>query len=149
VTEERTEEPGEDPDKPTIAPFVGALAIVVLVVIGIVVVNKFTGGDPTVDQTITQVVIGQNDALQREDYQKFVLYTCRGAQGDEAGVMAAQKESAEKNGGRFVDEVTNIRVNGEQATATVTYSFEKSRDDKTPTEVPLVGEDGAWKVCEV
>jgi hypothetical protein len=142
-----SEQPDDDAERPSMTPFIGALAIVVLVVIGIFVVNKFFGSDPTTEQLITQAVIGQNDALQRTDYQRFVKYTCSSAQGDEAGVMAGQRDSVAKNGERYVDAVTDIRVDGEQATAKVTYSFNNSRDDKKSSDVSLIGEDGAWKVC--
>lgn len=143
------DEPEEIQDKPTIAPFVGALVIVVLVVIGIFVVDSLGGDDLTPEQLVSRAVIGQNDALQREDYAAFRNFTCSAAQQDEATVIAAQKESVEKHGDRFVDDIADVRIDGEQATASVTYSFEKTRDDKKMSDVPLVGEDGAWKVCEV
>ena len=40
-----------------------------------------------------------------------------------------------------------MNIDGDRATAKVTYSFEKSRDTKTTSDVALVREDGAWKVC--
>ena len=143
------DEPEDTRDKPTIAPFVAAFVIVALVVIGILVINQLSGSESTPEQLITRAVIGQNDALQREDYTTFREYTCAAAQGDEAGVIAAQKESVEKQGERFVDAVADVRVDGDRATAAVTYSFKDSRDDKATSDVPLVSEDGAWKVCEV
>ena len=83
---------------PTIAPFLGALAIIVLVVIGIVVVNVFSGSDPTSEQQVRGAVVGQNDALQRADYADFRDFTCRAAQGNEADVLADQRDSVEKKG---------------------------------------------------
>ena len=38
--------PDYGPDRPTIAPFVGALAVIVLVVIGIVLFNVFGSSSP-------------------------------------------------------------------------------------------------------
>lgn len=141
--------PEEIEDKPTIAPFVGALAIVVLIVIGMFVVDALGGDDLTPQQLVSRAVIGQNDALQRQDYAAFRDFTCAAAQGDEASVMAAQRDSVEKNGERFVDDVADVRIDGDQATAAVTYGFDKSRDDKKTSDVSLVKEDGSWKSCEV
>lgn len=142
-----SDEPEETTDKPTIAPFVGALVIVVLVVIGIFAIDSLGGDELTPEQTVSRAVIGQNDALQREDYSAFRTYTCAAAQGDEAGVIADQKDSKEKNGDRYVDDVDDVRIDGDRATAAVTYSFGNARDDKTTSDVPLVNEDGSWKVC--
>lgn len=149
---EKPDEPGEPEegaDKPTMAPFVGALTIVVLVVIAIFAADRFIRDDPTPEDLITRAVIGQNDGLQREDYDAFGRYTCAAARGEEADVVAAQRESVQELGKRFVDDVANVRVDGQRATASVTYSFEKARDDKSTTDVTLAEEDGAWKVCQV
>ena len=129
------------------APFLGALAIIVLVVIGIVVVNAFASTEPTPDQELRAAVVGQNDALQRQDYAAFRDFTCRAAQGDEAQVLAGQRESVEKNGERYVDAVDDLRIDGDRASAKATYHFDKTAEEKSSSDVTLVREDGAWKVC--
>jgi len=129
------------------APFLGALAIIVLVVIGIVVVNAFASTEPTPDQELRAAVVGQNDALQRQDYSAFRGFTCRAAQGDEAQVLAGQRESVEKNGERYVDAVDDLRIDGDRATVKATYHFDKTAEAKSSSDVTLVREDGAWKVC--
>jgi hypothetical protein len=135
-----------DPDRPTIAPFLGALAIIVVVVIGIIVFNAF-GDDSSRPEDVGVAVVGQNDALQRVNYGDYRKYTCGAKQGNEADVVAAQRHSAATNGQRYVDDVTAIKIDGDRATAKVTYSFDKSRDTKTTSDVALVSEGGAWKVC--
>ena len=144
-----SEEPEDTRDKPTIAPFAGALAIVSLVVIGMVLFHGSGGGESTPEQLVSRAVIGQNDALQREDWAAYRNYTCRAALGDEAAFAAGQRESVEKNGDRYVDDVTDVRIDGDEGAASVTYSFEHARDDEKAAEVRLIGEDGTWKVCEV
>ena len=52
-----------------------------------------------------------------------------------------------KHGERFVDDVTEVAVDGDRATAKVTYHFDKAPDTKTGVETTFVREDGAWKVC--
>ncbi len=134
-------------DKPTMAPFLGALAIIVLVVIAIVAFNVFGGSEETTDQQLRAAVVGQNDALQRRDYADFQGFTCRAKQRTEADVLAGQDGSVEKSGERYVDVVSDLRVTGDQATVKVTYHFAKNPDAKSSAEVALVREDGAWKVC--
>ena len=129
------------------APFIGALAIVTLVLIGILLIDGSGGDELTPEQLVSRAVIGQNDALQRQDYSAFRDFTCAAAQGDEDSVIAAQKESVKQDGERYVDDVDNVRIDGPRATAAVTYSFENARDDKSTADVTLVDEDGAWRVC--
>jgi hypothetical protein len=134
-------------DKPTMAPFLGALAIILLVLIGIVAFSVFGGSDQTPDQQLRAAVVGQNDALQRRDYADFQRFTCRARQRDQADVLAGQHDSVSKNGERYVDAVSDLRIAGDQATVEVTYHFAKNPDATSNAEVALVREDGAWKVC--
>jgi hypothetical protein len=96
---------------------------------------------------VAKAAVGQNDAMQRQDYGKFRTFTCRAAHGSEADFLARQRDSVAKNGERYLDDVTDITVDGGRASATVTYHFDKTAETKTPAEVSFVQEDGAWKVC--
>jgi hypothetical protein len=129
------------------APFLGALAIILLVVIGIVLFNVFGGSDTTPDQQLRGAVVGQNDALQRQDYPDFRTFTCRANQRNEADVLAGQRDSIAKSGERYVDEVSDLRIAGDRATVKVTYHFAKTPNATSSAEVTLVRQDGAWKVC--
>ena len=129
------------------APFLGALAIIVLVVIAIGLFNVFDDNEPPADQQVGRAAVGQNDALQRQHYADFLTYTCRGQHGVEAEVLARQRDSVAKRGERFVDDVTDIKVDGDRATAKVTYHFDKAPEAKTGVATTFVREDGAWKVC--
>ncbi|HET9565392.1 MAG TPA: lumazine-binding protein [Mycobacterium sp.] len=129
------------------APFLAALAIIVIVLIAIWLVNLFQGDRTPEDQRVGRAAVGQNDALQREDYADFSGYTCEKIQGAETDVIARQRDSAAKRGARFVDDVTEVKIEGDRATATVTYHFDKAPDQKTPVPMTFVREDGAWKVC--
>jgi hypothetical protein len=141
-------DPDEDAaDRPTIAPFLGALAILGLVVIAIVLFNVFGSDDVPADQQIGRAAVGQNDALQRQNYADFRTYTCRNQQGVETDILARQRDSVAKRGGRFVDDVTEVVIDGDRATAKVTYHFDKAPETKTGVAMTFVREDGAWKVC--
>jgi hypothetical protein len=129
------------------APFLGALAIILLVVIGIVAFTVFGSSDTTPDQQLRGAVIGQNDALQRQDYGDFRGFTCRAEQRSEADVLAGQRDSIAKAGERYVDEVSDIRITGDRATVKVTYHFGKTPNTTSSAPVTLLREDGAWKVC--
>jgi hypothetical protein len=143
--EDDTDDPAAD--RPTIAPFLGALAIIVLVVIAIGLFNVFGSNDPPPDQQVGKAAVGQNDALQRQNYADFRTYTCRDRQGVEADVLARQRDSVAKHGERFVDDVTDVAIDGDHATAKVTYHFDKAPDAKTGVAMTFTREDGAWKVC--
>jgi hypothetical protein len=134
-------------DRPTMAPFLGALAIFVLVVIVIGLFNVFGGSDVPEDQRVGRAAVGQNDALQRQNYADFRSYTCRGQQGIEADVLARQRDSVAKRGERFVDDVNDVVIDGDRATAKVTYHFDRTPDAKTGVAMTFTREDGAWKVC--
>jgi hypothetical protein len=140
-------DPAAPADRPTMAPFLGALAIIVLVVIAIGLFNVFGDNEPPPDQQVGRAVVGQNDALQRQHYADFRTYTCRNQQGTEADILARQRDSVAKRGERFVDDVTEVKVDGDRATAKVTYHFDKAPDAKTGVGMTFVREDGAWKVC--
>jgi hypothetical protein len=131
----------------TATPFLGALAIIVAIVIAIWLFNVFSGDELTDDQQIGRAVVAQNDALQRQDYGDFRAFTCAEQQGVEAEILAGQRDSSAKRGDRFVDGATNVAVDGDRATADVTYHFDKDADAKETVEIPFARQDGTWKVC--
>ncbi|KWX67129.1 lumazine-binding protein [Mycobacterium sp. NAZ190054] len=130
-----------------VAPFLGALAIIVAVVIGIWLINVFSGDGLTEEQQIARAASGQNDALQRADYADFRAFTCVEQQADESTILEAQQESVQKRGERFVDRVAGVVVDGDRASADITYYFDEDEDAKETVEMAFVREDGTWKVC--
>lgn len=134
-------------DRPTMAPFLGALAVIVLVVSGIVALGAFGDDGPTPEQEVGRAAVAQNDALQRAAYQDFVTYTCAEQHGSEAEVLAHQRDSAASRGERYVDGVSNVQIDDDVATATVTYHFDKAPDTKLPADMKFARDGQAWKVC--
>ncbi|MBU8830270.1 Rv0361 family membrane protein [Mycolicibacterium goodii] len=134
-------------DRPTAWPFMAALVLIVLVVIGVFLVNAFSGDGLSEEERVGRAAVGQNDAMQREDYSAFVGYTCAAQRGAEADFLARQRDSVQKQGARYVDDVTGVRIDGDRATATVVYHFEKEPDNKINVETVFVREDGEWRVC--
>ncbi|AQA03817.1 lumazine-binding protein [Mycobacterium sp. MS1601] len=145
-----TKTPKEEPENSVGAtpwPFMIALAIIVIVIAGIVVVRFVEGDDiPEVD-VVAQAAIAQNDALQRADYADFTTYTCAAEVGEESKVLQAQQESVNSNGQRYVDGVSGVTIDGDTATGTVTYHFDNAPDHLVPVETTFAREDGQWKVC--
>jgi hypothetical protein len=142
-----TSESDDTAGRPTATPFLAALAIIVVVVIAIGLVNLFESDELSDDQQVARSAVAQNDALQRENYADFRTYTCDAQHGSEADVLARQRHSVSKQGQRFVDDVTNVMIDGDRATARVTYHFDKTPDAKAGVEMTFVREDGTWKVC--
>jgi hypothetical protein len=137
-----------DENRSTMMPLLTALAIVGVALIAVFALRLIGGGDTLPDDAaVGQAVVGQNDALQRGNYADFRSFTCTAQQGVESQVLADQRQSSGAKGARYVDDVKDIVVSGERATATVVYHFEKSKDDKLSTPMTFAREDGTWKVC--
>lgn len=121
------------------------VAVIVLIVFGI---SWLVRGDGlTEDQRVGRAAVGQNDALQRENYPDFRKYTCAAQQGAEAEVVARQQQSKSAHGARFVDDVTAVKIDGDRANATVVYHFDKTPDKRVESPMTFVREGGDWKVC--
>ncbi|WP_457149448.1 Rv0361 family membrane protein [Mycobacterium sp. URHB0021] len=129
------------------APFLGALVIIVLVIIGVGLFSVFRGDGLSEEQRVGRAAVGQNDALQRENYADFRAYTCRAQQANEGEVLGRQRRSVGERGHRSVEDVTNVMIDGDKATAIVMYQFDKVPDTSSGSEIAFAREDGAWKVC--
>ncbi len=138
-------EPERDGASPL--PILIALSVVVIVLVGLGISWLVRGDGMSDDLQVSRAAIGQNDALQRENYADFRKYTCVAQQGGEADVLARQQKSKTAHGARFVDDVTGVRIDGDRATATVVYHFERKPDDKLTTPTTFVREGGQWTVC--
>lgn len=136
-----------DKSAPTAMPILIAVAVTGAVLIGAVALRACSGGRVDAEAGVGMAVVGQNDALQRDSYPDFLRYTCAELRGTEAAVLAQQRRSKEAKGARFVDDVTGLAVDGDRATASVTYHFEKSPDDKVTSMMSFVREQNSWKVC--
>nr|WP_183517957.1 lumazine-binding protein [Mycolicibacterium sp. BK634] len=123
------------------------VALLVLGTIGIVWVLDTRQKPLTEDVKVGRAAVGQNDALQRDNYGDFRKYTCAAQQGSEAEVLDRQQKSKAAQGARYVDDVTEVKIAGDKATATVVYHFEKAADNKITVPMTFVRENGDWTVC--
>jgi len=141
VTNERTND-GSSP-----MPILIALGVVAVVLIGLGISWLVRGDGLSEDQRVGRAAVGQNDALQRENYPDFRKFTCATQQGAEAEVIARQQQSKSAHGARFVDDITGVKIDGERATGTVVYHFERTSDKRIDSPMTFVREGGDWKVC--
>ncbi len=109
-------------------PFLAALVIIVLVLIVIGIFALTRGDGMQEEDRVARAAVGQNDALQRQNYQDLRTYTCAAVVGSEAYMVARQRDASAKQGARYVDGVTNVVITGDRATARVTYHFDKVPD---------------------
>jgi hypothetical protein len=143
----------EDEERGSLAPFIAAAAVFALVVVGVAVFTLTRGDGLTEEQRVGRAAVGQNDALQRQNYADYQRYTCSAAQGTEPNMLGAQQESVRQHGARYVDDVTDVTIDGDRATATVKYHYEKDPNgsdvSKRQASTPLTfaRQDGQWKVC--
>src|ERR1700746_2774109 len=111
--------PGGDEERGSLAPFVAAFAVFALVVIGVAVFTLTRGDGLTEGQRVGRAAVGQNDALQRQNYDDYQRYTCPAMLGTEGAFLAAQQDSVRQHGARYVDDVTDVKIDGDRATGTV------------------------------
>lgn len=128
-------------------PILIALGLVAIVVVAIIGLRVLRGDEVRAEAGVDRAVVGQNDALQRQDYADFVGFTCLGQHRSEAAVIGEQRQSSAAKGPRIVDDVRETVIDGDRATATVVYHFENSADDKITSEMTFARENGQWKVC--
>ena len=136
-----------DETRSTAWPILTALAIVGFALIAFILVLLAQSDVLPNEADICRAVVGQNDALQREDYADFQSFTFIAQQGTESQVLADQRQSSAAKGARIVDNVTRFAVTGDQATAEVVYHFEKSTDAAVSVPMTFIRENGEWKVC--
>lgn len=136
-------------DRSSAMPILIALGVgvVVLVVVGIVTLMDRGSGELTPDLRVARAAVGQNDALQRDNYADYRKYTCPAEQGAENEVLKRQGQSKTAKGARFVDDVADVVITGDKATATVTYHFENSADNKIKVPMTFVSQGDDWTVC--
>ena len=128
-------------------PILIALGVVAVVLIGLGISWLVRGDGLSEEQRVGRAAVGQNDALQRESYPDFRKFTCAAQQGAEAEVIARQQQSKSAHGARFVDDITGVKIDGERATGTVVYHFERTSDKRIDSPMTFVREGGDWKVC--
>ncbi|MEZ0358621.1 lumazine-binding protein [Mycobacterium sp. SA01] len=139
-------EPEDDGASPM--PILIALGVAVLILAAVGIAWLVDDKKPmSEDVLVGRAAVGQNDALQRDNYPDFRKYTCAAQQGAEADVLGGQKKSKAARGARYVDDVTDVKIDGDRATATVVYHFEKAADTKLKTPMTFVRENGEWTVC--
>ncbi|WP_109751221.1 lumazine-binding protein [Mycolicibacterium aromaticivorans] len=139
-------EPEDDGASPM--PILIALGVAVLILAAVGIAWLIDDKKPmSEDVLVGRAAVGQNDALQRDNYPDFRKYTCAAQQGAEADVLGVQQKSKAARGARYVDDVTDVKIDGDKATATVVYHFEKAADAKLKTPMTFVRENGEWTVC--
>ena len=131
----------------SVAPFVIAAAVAALVLIVVAVLTLTRGDRLTEQERVARAAVAQNDALQRQNYVDYQRYTCTEAQQTDVDFLAGQRDSAQRQGARYVDGVTNVKIDADRATGTVTYHFGNTTNDKRTTQLSFVRQDGRWKVC--
>lgn len=137
-----------DSESGSVGPFVAAASIFAFVVIGIGALVWFRSGDGLTDQgRVGRAVNAQNDALQRKNYRDYSAYTCTAVRLPEDKFVAEQTDSERSHGNRFIDDVKDIAITGETASAKVTAHYANTPDNKQTTPVSFAREDGSWKVC--
>ncbi len=81
-------------------PILIALGVVVIAVLAITGLRVLRGDEVRAEAGVDRAVVGQNDALQRQDYADFVGFTCVAQQGSRAAVLGEQRRPRPPRGPR-------------------------------------------------
>ncbi len=146
---------GPPPERRTTAtPFVVALVVAVVLIGGVLAWNVIRPSEKRLsDSAQIQVTIGRYyGALNNGRYADLVANTCtkdRSAPDfpKEAGFADARRATVEREGEAKLDEndVKNLTVNGDTATADLTVRYAKA--DERTERATFVREDGKWRKC--
>lgn len=141
---------------PNAWPFIIAVGIVAVLLIGIFAASKFAPAEDNVTQAqlLTDAVDGFLEAQNSGDADLLRQNTCFDqvtvlVPGDDAQYRAARAGEVERNGETSIDGVpTGYEVNGDRGVVTVPLKEEKS-GVQTEGEWKFVRVDDKWLVCNV
>ncbi|WP_137724022.1 hypothetical protein [Prescottella subtropica] len=134
-------EPSEDPSRTTAKPFLLAVSIVAIVMIGIVLSSIFSPADENRSET-DRLTASASDfvrAHNNDDAEATDRMVCEGFAADRSPI-------AGRDGEIRVDELTNARVMGDEATADVRIDANDGKGATTSTWQFVRGDD-RWLVC--
>jgi hypothetical protein len=145
--------PGPFPPRKSKAPWVIAAVLVLVVALaGLSVYLYFAlrgesgtsaSSSLSAQDEIRATVKGMESAYNDGDADKLGTYFCANRK-----VMSSSKlQTVLAQKGTMSTTVSNIVVNGERATAKVTFRFSKASADTDTEYQSYVYEDGAWKYC--
>lgn len=134
-------DPGEDPRRVTATPFIAAVAIVALVLVGIVVSSWLSPADENVTESdrISRAVADYLQAHNHNDSDVLETLVCKTYSDDRAVV-------ADREGEISLVGVTDSEVEGDRATAQVRISAPDDQGETTDTW-ELAREGDNWVVC--
>jgi hypothetical protein len=123
-----------------------AVLVVVAVVVVFFVVKPFKTKVASPEDQIKAVVQHEADGYNAPNYTYNSELVCRKyLANDEKSYKEARKLRSET--GTISLSVTDIHVNGDQATAQGSMKFEKLPDKPQSQSMQFVKEDGKWKDC--
>lgn len=134
-------EPAEDPSRTTAKPFILAVSIVAIVMIGIVVSSLLSPADENRSEA-DRLNASTSDfvrAHNNDDDQAVGRMVCEGFAEDRSPLSGREGEVT-------VVSVTNAQVNGNDATADVRIDATDGKGEATSTWHFVQG-DGRWLVC--
>ncbi|CAM3003180.1 Nuclear transport factor 2 family protein [Prescottella defluvii] len=134
-------DPLEDPSRTTAKPFILAVSIVAILLIGIIAAAVLRPAEESrTDADRINASVGDFvRATNNDDATAIDHMVCQGFAEDRSPI-------AGRDGEVKVEEVTNVAVNGENATADVRFDSGDGKGATTSTWQFVQG-DGLWLVC--
>jgi hypothetical protein len=137
-------------------PVIGVMAAIAVLAVAGVLVYKFvlSGGSSSPEGQIRALVKTFTTDFNNADGAGLAAIVC-GQPKQTSGISKALMGTFTRANlsemiseqGTVTASVSNIRVTGDRATATVTTTWSKSPNEHTPETDVFVKENGSWKVC--
>ncbi|GAA3033763.1 hypothetical protein GCM10010528_13460 [Gordonia defluvii] len=138
-------------DAPTRGPIIAALAVVV-VLIGLILIPQWLhpfASRVSDEDSVRMAVNNHYTAQNALNYDTFTRWTCAAKLPPRDEFLTRATASRDVNGPIVIPpgKIADVAINGDRASATVSWHYGKKTDAVTTTATTLVRQDNQWKVC--
>ncbi|MFT4199715.1 hypothetical protein [Gordonia sp. (in: high G+C Gram-positive bacteria)] len=139
----------DERDAPTRAPIIAALVVIAILII-VILIAQWThpfSSRLSPEDSVRVAINDQYTARNALNYESYQRITCAPKIEPREAFLAENQRSRDENGKIVIPQINDVVIDGDKATASVVWNFEKKPDAKTTTPTTLVRQDDGWKVC--
>ncbi len=146
---DRSTDEVQDRGAPSKGPVIAAL-VLVGVLLSVILIAQFARpvGERSGDDGRVRLAINDHyTARNALNYDTFRDATCSAKTPPRDQFVAQNKQSRDTFGPIVIPEISDVRVDGGNASATVHWHYKDKAGAEATTQVSLVHQDDRWKVC--